>query len=262
MPRLRRLCCGIVWATIAFVSAHLYGQNSACRAVAPHELSPAEKAYSDGFYPQAEQLYAQALAQQPESAVLAARLIETLLVEDKLAQAAQQANAAASANPKSAAVLTATAEVQIRRGQPWLAMKSLDAAATSDPCYARVHLVRGRIFHIDSMYASERSELQKAYDIDVTDPDILMAWSRIMPAAHEIEGTAQALGNMKDLDAQTRTKAETSIHSMMPLLHEGTQTCKGLPGGFIGGASAPAYERRRQAHRWLPDRSKVSQWRC
>ena len=229
MPRLRRLCCGIVWATIAFVSAHLYGQNSACRAVAPHELSPAEKAYSDGFYAQAEQLYAQALAQQPESAVLAARLIETLLVEDKLAQAAQQANAAASANPKSAAVLTATAEVQIRRGQPWLAMKSLDAAATSDPCYARVHLVRGRIFHIDSMYASERSELQKAYDIDVTDPDILMAWSRIMPAAHEIEGTAQALGNMKDLDAQTRTKAETSIHSMMPLLHEGTQTCKGLP---------------------------------
>ena len=162
---------------------HLHGQNPACRAVAPHQLSPAEKAYSDGFYAQAEELYAQALAQQPQDAALASRLVETLLTEDKLTQAVEQMDAAIAANPKSAAVLTAKAEVQVRRGQPWLAMQSLDEAAAADPCYARVHLVRSRIFRIDSMYASERAELQKAYDIDVTDPDILMAWSRIMPAA-------------------------------------------------------------------------------
>ncbi len=171
----------------------------------------------------------QALAQQPHDAAVASRLVETLLVEDKLAQAAEQMSAALAANPKSAPVLTAEAEVQIRRGQPWLAMQSLEEAAAADPCYARVHLVRSRIFRIDSMYASERSELQKAYDIDVTDPDILMSWSRIMPAAHEIEGTAQALGSMKDLDAQTRTKAETTIRSMIPLLHEDSQTCKMAP---------------------------------
>ena len=239
MPPFYNRCFGTFLAAIGFISAQLYGQNPACHAVVPHPLSPAEKAYSDGLYAQAEPLFAQALAQQPTDAALAARLVEILLHEDKLAQAAEQMNAAVSANPNSAAVLTARAEVQVRQGQPWLAINSLDAAAAADPCYARLHLVRSQLFRIDSMYASERSELQKAYEIDVTDPDILMAWSRIMPAAQEIEGTAQALAGMKDLDAPTRIKAETTIHSMMPLLHEDSQTCKGLPAA--SSASLPLF---------------------
>jgi hypothetical protein len=229
MPRFLCHSLGIVVTAFILIPAHLHGQQGACHAVSPHPLRPPEKAYSDGSYAQAEQLYTQALAQQPRDAGLAARLVETLLHEDKLAQAAEQVTAALTANPTSAAVLTAQAEVQMRKGQPWLATKSLDAAAAADPCYARVHLVRSQIFRIDSMYASERSELQKAYDLDVTDPDILAAWSRIMPAAQEIEGTARALSSEKDLDAETRSKAESTIHTMMPLLHEDSQTCKGLP---------------------------------
>jgi Tetratricopeptide repeat len=200
-------------------------------------MSPAEKAYSDGFYGQAEQLYTQALAQQPHDAVAAARLIETLLHQGKSTEAAVQLTTALAANPNSAAVLTAQAEVQFRQGQPWQAARSLDQAATADPCYARIHLVRSQIFRIDSMYASERAEMQKAYDLDITDPDILMAWSRIMPAAQEAEGTAKARDTMKDLDAETRAKAQTSLQSMIPLLHEDTQTCKGLPS--VPSASIP-----------------------
>jgi tetratricopeptide (TPR) repeat protein len=229
MPRFRSFFPGLVFAAIILVAAHLEGQSTACRAVAPHTLSPAEKAYSDGSYAQAEQLYTQALAQKASDPILAARLVETLLRQDKLGDAAKQLSAAMAANPNSAAVLTAQAEVLLRQGQPWLAAKSLDAAAAAAPCYARVHLVRSRIFRIDSMYASERSELQKAYDLDATDPDILMAWSRIMPAAQEIEGTARALAGTNDLDPQTRAKAANTIGSMMPLLFEDSQTCKGVP---------------------------------
>ena len=232
MGKTRRLChlgFGVAVAAHILISGHASAQDAACRAVAPHELSPAEKAYSDSFYAQAEQLYTQALAQQPRDAALAARLVETLLHEDKISQAAERMGAAISANPSSAAVLTAQAEVQLRQGQPWLAMKSLDAAGAADPCYARVHLVRSQIFRLDSMYASERAELQKAYEIDVTDPDILMAWSRIMSPANEVEGTLKALHTMKDIDAETRSKADATVHSMMPLLHEDSQTCKVLP---------------------------------
>ncbi len=235
--RLRSVYSWVVSAAILVASIHLPGQDAPCHPIAPHQLSPAEKAYSDGFYAQAEQLYSQALAQTPQDPALAARLIETLLHEDKLAQAAERLDAAIAANPNSAAVLTARAEVQVRQGQPWLATKSLDAAATADPCYPRIHLVRSRILRIDSMYASERSELQKAYDLGAADPDILTAWSRIMPAAKEVEGTAQALGSMKDLDAPTRQKAENTIHSMMPLLHEDSQNCKAVPA--ISSASIP-----------------------
>jgi hypothetical protein len=227
-PRLHPLWLGILLATVVFVSADLHGQ-SPCKAGTPHELSPAEKAYSDGYYPQAEQLFTQALVQQPQDPKLAARLVDALLHQDKVTQAAEQINTATAANPNSAAILTAKAEVQVRQGVPWLAMQTLEAAAAADPCYARVHIVRSEIFHIDSMFASERAELQKAYEMDLTDPDILMAWSHVMPAAQEVEGTADALGKMNNIDADTRQKAETAIHSMMPLLHETSQTCKVLP---------------------------------
>jgi hypothetical protein len=192
-------------------------------------MSAAEKAYKDGFYAQAEQLYAEQLAQHPDDPAASARLIETLLHENKLAQASEQVKTVMEAHPQSAEILTAQAEVQLREGQPWLAMKTLDAAAAFDGCYARVHLVRSQIFHIDSMYASERAELQKGYEIGVTDPDILMAWSRMMPAAQEIEGTEQALGTMKDVDPETRAKAQATAHRLRSLLHEDTQTCKVLP---------------------------------
>ncbi len=230
MPRFLSHRPGILLAALILIPVHVWGQQGVCRAAAPHPLSPAEKAYSDGLYAQAEELYRQALAQQPHDAGVAARLVETLLHEDKVGPAAEEATAALTANPNSAAVLTAHAEVQIRKGQPWLAARSLDSAAAADPCFARVHLVRSQIFRIDSMYASERSEIQKAYELDVTDGDILTAWSRLMPAAQEIEGTSKALDSSKDLDAETRSKAEKTIHTMMPLLHEDSQTCKGVPG--------------------------------
>ena len=230
---------GFIKTSLAFLvlaSIPLRAQNPVCRAIAPHDLNPADKAYGDGFYEKAEQLYAEALTQQPQDAKVASRLVEALLHQNKVGQA-EQLNAAIAGNQTSAALLTAKAEVQVRQGMPWLAIQSLDAAAAADPCYARVHLVRGQIFHIDSMYASERAEIQKAYEIDVTDPDILMAWSRLMPAAQEIEGTVKALDGTKNLDAQTREKAEGAIHSMMPLLHETSQTCKVLP--TIASATVP-----------------------
>jgi tetratricopeptide (TPR) repeat protein len=227
---LRFRCnAAIIFLTASQSVGYAVAQLSPCIAVAPHTLTAAEKAYSDGFYARAEQLYSQALAEQPQNSALASRLVETLLHEEKIVEAAQHVEAAMAANPSSAAVLTAQAEVQLRKGQPWLASKSLDAATAADHCYARAHLVRSRIYRIGSMYASERSELQKAYDIDATDPDILLAWSRIIPAAQEIEGTAKALYGMGGFDQQTRTKAEDTIKAIMPLLHEDSQTCGGVP---------------------------------
>lgn len=227
-PGIHKPMVGLLFAVAAFTAARVDGQST-CRAVPPHELSSAEKAYSDGYYAQAEQLYEQALEQRPQDAALAARVVEALLHQDKVSEAALRASAAIVANPRSAALLTAEAEVQLRQGEPWLAAKTLDQAEEADPCYARVHLIRSRIDHIDSMFASERAELQKAYEIDVTDPGILMAWSHLMPAAQEVEGTAQALAKQDNIDEETRAKAEAAIHRLMPLLKEDSQTCKVLP---------------------------------
>jgi tetratricopeptide (TPR) repeat protein len=220
---------GWIVAILFSSAAVVCAQAPACSPVAARAATPADTAYSEGRYADAESLYRQALAGSPQDADLSAALVRTLLHENKVAQAYTQANTAVAANPHAASALAALAEVQLRQGQPWLALETLDRAQAADPCSARTHLIRSRALRIDSMYASERTELQRAYDIDPADPDIQQAWLRIVSPAHEIEGIDRALATTKDVDAEIRNKAEASMHSMLPLLSENSQTCQVLP---------------------------------
>jgi tetratricopeptide (TPR) repeat protein len=216
---------GLVLCPAVCVSA----QSTACPAVANYSVTPADTAYVNGEYASAENLYAQALTQKPQDAELSAALVRTLLHEGKSAEAATQATSSVAGNPHSAAALTALAEVQLRQGQPWLAMQSLDAAKAADPCFARSHLIRSRALRIDSMYASERAEIQRAYEIDPNDPDIQTAWRSIVEPAQEVQSVTDSLATAKDIDPEIRKKAEATAHSMMPLLSENSQTCQVLP---------------------------------
>ena len=231
LPRIKRrisLRIGALTA-IFFVPAMAVAQGAGCSAVAARSATPADTAYRDGDYAKAEQLYTQALGREPNDVKLEAALVSTLLNENKADEAAQRARAMLAADPHSASALTAEAEVELRQGLPWQAMQTLDRAEEADHCYARLHLVRSRALRLDSMYASERGELQKAYDIDPSDTDIQNAWHGIVPPAQEIEGTEESLATMKDLDADTRHKAEQTVHDLLPLLSENSQTCKVLP---------------------------------
>lgn len=220
-----------IGAILMIPAASLCAQAPACPAVADHTTTPASTAYGEGRYGAAEDLYEQALAKNPQDADSSAALVHTLLHEGKIAQAATQAKTSLDANPQSAPALTAMAEVELRQGEPWLAIETLDKATAADHCYARTHLIRSRALRIDSMYASERKELESAYDIDPTDPDIQYEWSRVDSPASEIEGTDKALATQKDIDEESRKRAEATVHSMMPLLFESSQTCQVLPDG-------------------------------
>jgi hypothetical protein len=129
----------------------------------------------------------------------------------------------------SAIALTALAEVQLRQGLPWLAINSLDEELAADPCYGRSYLVRSRAIRIDSMYASERAEIQRAYEIDPADPDIQRAWKDIVSAGNESKSIDQALSTMSDIDVKARQNAEASFHALMSRLSENSQTCQVLP---------------------------------
>jgi tetratricopeptide (TPR) repeat protein len=222
---------GVAAVLAAAVATAASAQTPACPAVAAREPTPAETAYAASHYSQAEDLYGQALAAHPQNSELAlqlsAALVSTLVHEDQLPQAAVQANKIFADNPHSPIALTALAEVQLHQGQPWIALETLKAV--TDPCYARAHLIRAKILRIDSMYASQRAEIQRAYDIDPADPDIRHAWLSTVAPANEIEGIVQGLASMKNLDADTKQKGEDSIRSMMPMLSENNQTCHVLP---------------------------------
>jgi tetratricopeptide (TPR) repeat protein len=239
MPRIKHLLCSArnckpssmtrTAVLLLFSAASVLAQTGACPPAQTHAATPADSAYSDSNYAEAEQLYTQSLAQEPGNIALQASLAHTLLHEGKVADAAERVHSMRNADPHSALTLTAEAELELRLGQPWQAVQSLDEAEAADRCYARAHLIRSRALRIDSMYASERAEIQKAYEIDATDPDILNAWSNVVSPANEVAGTRQSLDTMKDIDADTRQKAEATLQSMMPLLSEYSQTCKVLP---------------------------------
>jgi Tetratricopeptide repeat len=224
-------CCRFTGLTCALflVAASVHAQGHSCTPTAPHDATPAEEAYAQGKYDAAESLYMQALQQKPHDVALSSALVRTLLRQGKVNDAEAQANKALADDPNSAAALTALAEVQFRKGQPWLALQTLSEAAKADFCYARAHLIRSRILRIDSMYASERKELQTAYDIDPTDPDIKHTWLQIDSPANDIEGTEKALSTMSNVDADLREKAMASVHGLMGQLTENSQTCKSSP---------------------------------
>jgi hypothetical protein len=215
--------------TFLLSAGSVFAQAGACSEVPAHQPTPAETAYQQGQYEVAESLYLQALLGKPGDLELNSALVHTLLHEGRIAHAWTQADKAASDAPHSASALTSLAEVQLRKGQPWLAAQTLDTAAAADPCYARVHLIRSRIFRIDSMYASERAELDAAYKIDPTGPDIHRSWLHTVNPANDIVRIEESLATMPNLEPGIREKASASATAMMSLLSENSQTCQSSP---------------------------------
>lgn len=228
--RVMRLLRSGFWAgallSVLVVSAR--AQDHACAAVAHQEASPADEAYARGQYAAAESLYAKALSENPNDAARSAAVVRTLLHEDRISDAVEQANRGIANSPTSAAALTALAEVEYRKGQPWLALETLQAAEKTDACYARAHLLRSRILRIDSMYASERKELQTAYDIDPADPDIKRAWLHVDSAARDLEGIEKAMSTM-NLPADQKALAQGTADDLLKRLTENSLTCKSSP---------------------------------
>jgi tetratricopeptide (TPR) repeat protein len=216
-------------AVLLLSAGSALAQSTACSSLPKHEATPAQVAYQEGKYESAESLYQQALLQKPNDQELNSALVHTLLHEGRISDAWTRANKAVADDPRSADALTALAEVQLRQGQPWLASQTLDSAAAADPCYARAHLIRSRIFRIDSMYASERAELQAAYQVDPSDPDIKRAWLHTVNPANDVQRIEDSLANTPNLDPDIRQKAQASANGMMSLLSENSQTCQSAP---------------------------------
>jgi tetratricopeptide (TPR) repeat protein len=216
-------------AALLLSAGSAFAQSAACSPLPPHPATPAEVAYQEAKYERAESLYLKALLQKPNDPDLNIALVHTLLHESRISDAATRANKAVANDPHSPGALTALAEVQLRQGQPWLASQTLDSAAGADACSPRAHLIRSRIFRIDSMYASERAELEAAYQIDPSDPDIQHAWRHTVNPANDIQRIEDSLATMNNLDPDIRAKAQASANSMMPLLSENSQTCRSAP---------------------------------
>ena len=225
----KRRCFAIAIVTLLCGCAAGFGQGVACPATANRPADPAEMAFAQGNMADAEVLFQQALLREPGDARLIAGMARTRLRLGKLDEAAAAVRAAIEGSPRSAPLEVALADVQLREGQPWLARESLDRAAGIDPCFAQVWLVRSKVDRLDSMHATERADIARAYAIDPKDAEIRRAWRRIVSPANDVVSTDEYLRTTKNIDPELREAAEKTVRTTLPLFSETTQTCKGLP---------------------------------
>jgi Aspartyl protease/Tetratricopeptide repeat len=196
-----------------------------CHVAAAHEPTPAEKAFLDGKAGEAEKLYREALDKAPHDAALTAGLVRTLLREQKVDDAEAALRTELTAAPNSVVLLTALAEVQYRQGKVADAAGTADQAFHADPCNARLYLVRSRILHLNSMYASEQRAIGLAHQLDPYDIDIRGAWVRTLPLAQKVGQQKQYMAANTGMDAEERSRTEKYLAFLEGRTDSPEKTC-------------------------------------
>jgi Flp pilus assembly protein TadD len=191
-----------------------------CHVVAPHEVTPAEKALLGGQAGEAETLYREALSKTPHDPALVVGLVHSLLRQQKITDAESAVNAELATAPDSVPLLTVLGEVQFREGKIAEAAGTADKAYVADRCNARVYLLRSRILRLSSMYASESKALAIAHQLSPSDPEINNAWSRTIPIAQHIEEQKKILA-ATDAKDEAHDRAEKYL-AFLEMQEKGT----------------------------------------
>jgi len=175
-------------ALVATILA-LCSQNAlaaSCQVVHHPPPTEADQARLTANYTKAEKLYRTALAANPVDRQFTEGLVRTLLLDQKVQEAADAVQTALAAQPKSPAFIELRAEVEFRQGEPWTAGQSVRESMELDPCNPRTHLLWSELLDADSFYASARKSLLIAHQLDSEDPDIRSDWMVTLPLKQRI----------------------------------------------------------------------------
>ena len=184
----------------------------ACSIAQPHPLTPPQIALINGKSAEAESLYRAEIARSPSDEELTAGLVDALLSEQKIDDAAATIQAALGHDPQSPALLTALAAVQHRQGLPWEEEKTLNAAQVKGICYAPLHLALADFFRFNSYYATALRQIQLAHQLDPYSPEIRREWTETLPVSQRIEELKKYLaGKNSDTPEVRSAKMELAV---------------------------------------------------
>ena len=203
----------------------LADDNIHCHAVSAHEPTAAETAYLAGDAAKAESLYREALNKTPHDPELISGLVRALLREQKVDEASTIIHSGLTSALNSAVLLTALGEVQYRQGKVFEAASTADQIYRADPCVPRLHLLRARIFRLNSMYASERREIGFAHALDPWDQGIRSVWIGTLPLTQRVEEQKKFLDSSNGLDEEERKRAEHVLAYLENRIDNPGKTC-------------------------------------
>lgn len=136
----------------------------------------AETAYNHKDYVVGEKLFREMLAKDPHDPAAHEGLIRDLIEQNKVSEAARDADGWVKAEPGSSMAAVAAGEVRLRQGDPREALLTFGRANAMDLCNDRA--LYG-IFEVDELrgaYASAKKIIEQAYLLHPSDNEIQMSW--------------------------------------------------------------------------------------
>ena len=224
-----------VWCVVCFVLAgwgasgvvaHAQSQTAAAGTNAPatpavpvrmscmvnsFAPNPAETALNKGDFAPAELLFRALLAKSADNEAAHEGLIRALIAQNKVDDAAKDAEAWAAAAPDNSLALTALGDVRLRQGLPRDAILQFQKAARADLCNARAFYGIAEVNGLAGFHATSKLAIEQAYKLHPTDDDINTARIATLPRTERLAKWADYAEHSDQISEENRTKLKTNL---------------------------------------------------
>jgi predicted aspartyl protease len=175
------------------------------------EPIPAEEALNKKQYNLAESQFRALLAQSADNAHAQEGLVRTLLAEDKVDEAARQAEGWIATAPENSMARLALGDVRLRQGNVRGAYTEFLNAEHADLCNARAFFGVFEVDELAGLRASGKRAIEQAYRLRPTDDDIHTAWIWMRPRKERLALLAEYAEKSKELGDDDRTLLKTRL---------------------------------------------------
>jgi hypothetical protein len=203
--------------------------------VAPPTAPPSPRAsafakalqlYRTGKLSDAESEYKALIEQDPQSALAYVGLVRVYLKQKRLSDASTAATKAVELAPPLSAVHVAMGEVYFRQAKMDEAEKEFLKEIKRGTRDARAYLGMARLYAAFSFHKSAKQMIDRAYELDPSDPDIRKAWMGTLSLAESIKALQAYLAGETNDDAEVRTNLEHELAVLQDSENQPNRSCR------------------------------------
>jgi tetratricopeptide (TPR) repeat protein len=192
---------------------------------APDALTDAAALYRQGQFDAAVQKYQQILAEKPTSSEAYAGLTR-LYLKQKNVQLADETISKGVQVANGPAVRVALGEVYFRQGKIPDAEREWVNVINSGHADARAYLGEARVEKALSLYKRAKDNVDKAHQLDPSDPDILLHWTETLRLNQRIKNLEEYLATVHDDDTKTREHFQHYLEYLKARQQGSARNCK------------------------------------
>jgi tetratricopeptide (TPR) repeat protein len=173
--------------------------------------NPAETALNKKEYSSAEGKFRELLAKDAKDDDAHGGLVRALIDQDKLADAAHEAEAWVASEPENSMAMTALGDLRLRQGRPREAFLQYKEAVHTDLCNARAYIGLAAVDGYAGARASRKQMIERAYSLHPSDDEIYTAWISTRQRTERLAKLTDYAEHSDQIDEDDRSKLKTRL---------------------------------------------------